>query len=45
MIDADVVEGRDLEQALSRVLENSRVSYAHLHYARPGCYAGRVDRA
>jgi len=45
MIDADVVEGRELEQTLSRVLENPQVSYAHLHYARPGCYAGRVARA
>jgi hypothetical protein len=45
MIDADVVDGRELEGSLVRVLANERVRYIHLHYAGPGCYACRVDRA
>ena len=44
MIDAEVVDGRELERALARTLENERVSYIHVHYAGPGCYACRVDR-
>jgi Protein of unknown function (DUF1203) len=45
MLEADVVEGRQIEMLLDRLLGNSRVSYLHVHYARPGCYACRVDRA
>lgn len=44
MIDADVVEGRNLEALLERMLANDRVSYAHIHFARPGCFACRVTR-
>lgn len=44
MIDAVVVDGRELEPALAKTLANPRVSYVHLHYAGPGCYACRVDR-
>jgi len=44
MTEADVVDGQDLETALTRVLANERVSYVHLHFARPGCFACRVDR-
>jgi hypothetical protein len=45
MIGAEVVDGRELESTLTRVLGNERVRYIHLHYAAPGCYACRVDRA
>jgi hypothetical protein len=45
MIDADVVDGREVEHVLSRMLERERISYVHVHFARPGCYACRVDRA
>jgi hypothetical protein len=45
MVDADVVEGRMLESMIERFFANDAVGYLHLHYARPGCYAARVDRA
>ena len=45
MVDAEVVEGRLLESLISRFFANDAVAYLHLHYARPGCYAARVDRA
>jgi hypothetical protein len=45
MVEADVVHGRELEAALARVFSDARVAYVHLHYAKPGCYACRVDRA
>ena len=45
MVEADVVDGLDLENLLQRFLDNVAVSYVHVHFARPGCFACRVDRA
>lgn len=45
MVNADVVHGRELESAIERMLENSSAAYLHVHNAKPGCYAARVDRA
>ena len=44
MLDADVVDGRDVESALARIFRRDAVAYAHIHYAKPGCFACRVDR-
>jgi hypothetical protein len=44
MVDADVVEGRDIEVLIRRLLEQEQVAYVHAHNARRGCYAGRIDR-
>ena len=44
MVEADVVDGSDLENLLQRFLDNVAVSYVHVHFARPGCFACRVDR-
>ena len=45
MRDADVVEGADAPGVIDRLLANPQVAYLHAHYARPGCYAARIDRA
>lgn len=45
MIDADVLQGDRLADALTNAFENDQVSYAHLHYAKPGCFAASVTRA
>jgi hypothetical protein len=45
IIDPDVAEGAVLEQGIERYLARSEVDYIHLHYARRGCYACRVDRS
>ena len=45
MIDADVVDGRELESVINRMFTDARVTYLHVHFARPGCFACRVDRA
>jgi hypothetical protein len=45
MVDADVVDGREVETVVTRLLQDRRVRYLHVHFARPGCYACRVDRA
>ena len=45
MIDADVVDGSELESVVERLFGNPVVDYLHVHFARPGCYACRIDRA
>jgi hypothetical protein len=45
MLDADVVEGENAAELFERMLENRKVGYLHVHFAKFGCYAGRVDRA
>ena len=44
LVDADVVPGQDLQPLIERQLATACVSYLHIHFARPGCYAARVDR-
>ncbi|HTW36329.1 MAG TPA: DUF1203 domain-containing protein [Rhizomicrobium sp.] len=45
MVDADVTPGEELEQLLECVFADPAVAYVHVHYARRGCYAARVERA
>ncbi|MVO18242.1 DUF1203 domain-containing protein [Parasedimentitalea huanghaiensis] len=45
MIDADVLQGDCLADAITTAFENDQVSYAHLHNAKPGCFAASVTRA
>ncbi|HYM86786.1 MAG TPA: DUF1203 domain-containing protein, partial [Pseudoxanthomonas sp.] len=44
MLDAEVVEGTLLEALIARFFGNTRIAYLHVHNARRGCYACRVDR-
>jgi hypothetical protein len=41
----ELVDGRDLEQAIERLLRPSAAAYLHVHFAAPGCYAACVERA
>jgi len=45
MVDAELVDGRDAEAAIARLLAHSQVDYLQAHYATRGCYAARVERA
>ena len=45
MVDADVVDGAEAEPAIERLFADPAVAYLHAHYAKPGCYAARIDRA
>jgi hypothetical protein len=45
LVGADVVDGNELEGAIERLLEDERADYLHVHYAKPGCYAARIERA
>ena len=45
MVDADLIDGRDIESSIERFLANPEVAYLHAHYAKRGCYAARIVRA
>lgn len=45
MIDAEVLEGSGLEAEIERLFADPRAAYLHVHNARRGCFAARVDRA
>jgi len=44
LIDAEVTPGTELETVIGQFFADPRVAYLHVHNARPGCYACRVDR-
>ena len=44
LIDADVVDGQQIESGIGKFFADDQVAYLHLHNARPGCYSCRVDR-
>jgi hypothetical protein len=45
MTGAEVVDGEALAPAIAQLFEHAEAAYLHLHNAKPGCYAARVDRA
>jgi hypothetical protein len=45
LLEADVSQGAELRGDIERLLGRADVAYLHVHNARPGCYAARVDRA
>jgi hypothetical protein len=45
MLDADVVDGRQIEALITRLFQSPQVAYIHAHNAKRGCYSGRIDRA
>ena len=45
LLDADIAEGAAaLVPVIERLLAPEEVAFLHLHNARPGCFAARVDR-
>ena len=45
MVSNALVDGGALEDAIQRQLGDPRAAYLHIHYAAPGCYAAKVERA
>ncbi len=45
MLEADVIDGRQLERLVEQLFNNDTVDYLHIHSAKRGCYAARVERA
>ncbi|WP_246100772.1 DUF1203 domain-containing protein [Palleronia caenipelagi] len=44
MTEADVLTGTDVAARLKDVFEDDTVSYAQLHFAKPGCFAALAKR-
>jgi hypothetical protein len=44
MVDADVVDGRELEGVIERFFGNPKIAYLQVHFAKRGCYAARIER-
>jgi hypothetical protein len=41
----ELIEGIFLEEAIERQFADADAQYLHVHFAAPGCYAARVERA
>jgi len=41
----ELIDGLKLEEAIGRQFADPRAAYLHVHFAAPGCYAARVERA
>lgn len=44
MVDADLVDGRELGNAIETLFANGSIAYLQAHLAKRGCYAARVER-
>jgi hypothetical protein len=44
LIDAEVMQGIEIEPAITRMLNMPEVHFLHAHNAKAGCFAARVDR-
>lgn len=45
MLAWELTEGVKLEDAIARQFAEPRAAYLHAHFAAPGCYAARIERA
>jgi hypothetical protein len=45
MLGFELADGRDLESAIEKLFAHPNAEYLHVHFAAPGCYAARVERA
>ena len=44
MVGSDALQGSELEEVAGRMLGETGVEYLHVHNAKPGCFAVRVER-
>ena len=44
LVGADVVEGGQAEVVIARFFQDPAIAFLHVHFAKPGCYACRIDR-
>ena len=45
MVGWEIAEGAKLEETIARLFAEPRAAYLHVHFAAPGCYAARIERA
>ena len=41
----ELIDGGKLEDAIGKLFSDPRAAYLHVHFAAPGCYAARIERA
>ena len=44
MLEAQVIDGAEVEQVAVAMLDRHDAAYLHVHNAAPGCFAVRIDR-
>ncbi len=44
MVEAEVIDGTELDTLTRDWLGRPQVAYLHVHNAKPGCFAARIDR-
>jgi hypothetical protein len=44
LVGADVVDGNQAEEVIAKFFQDPAVEFLHVHFAKPGCYACRIDR-
>jgi hypothetical protein len=45
MVDADLVDGDQVEPLIERLFAHPETTYLQVHFAKRGCYAARVERS
>jgi Protein of unknown function (DUF1203) len=45
LVDAALADGKELAGSIALLFADPRIAYIQAHYAAPGCYAARIDRA
>ena len=45
MVGFELTDGREVERAIGKLFTDPNADYLHVHFAAPGCYAARVERA
>ena len=45
MVGWELADGDALEGIVEKLLSEPRAAYLHIHFAAPGCYAARIERA
>lgn len=41
---ADLADGTDIERVIAAQFAIPETAFVHIHFAKPGCYAARIDR-
>jgi len=45
IVGCELALGAKLEDTIARLFADPRAAYLHVHFAAPGCYAARIERA
>ena len=45
IVKAELVDGAEIETMIAAMFADPAAAYIHAHFAKPGCYAARIDRA